>query len=84
MTKSLTTLPCTAQELENALHAICDHDGLWNARIKVYLVNGDNGTETRICLEIEEKEGQRFCGCCANKDCGAKGAIRVVVCNDFK
>lgn len=84
MTKPLISLPCTAQELENALHAACDHDGLWDARIKVYLVNGDNGTETRICLEIEEKEGQRFCGCCANKECGTKGAIRVVVCNDFK
>ena len=84
MTKPLIALPCTARELENALHTACDHDGLWDARIKVYLVNGDNGTETRICLEIEEKEGQRFCGCCANKECGAKGAIRVVVCNDFK
>lgn len=83
MTKPLIALPCTAQELEDALHAVCDY-GLWDARIKVYLVNGDNGTETRICLEIEEKEGQRFCGCCANKECGAKGAIRVVVCNDFK
>lgn len=82
--KPLITLPRTARELENALHAACDHEGLWDERIKVYLVNGDNGTETRICLETEEKEGQRFCGCCANKECEAKGAIRVVVCNDFK
>lgn len=51
MTKPLITLPCTERELENALHAACDHDGLWDARIRVYPVNGDNGTETRICLE---------------------------------
>ena len=31
MTKPLITLPCTAQELENALHAVCDH-GLWDAK----------------------------------------------------
>lgn len=55
VTKPLTTLPCTAQELENALHSVCDH-GLWDGRIKVYLVNGDNGAETRICLEIEERK----------------------------
>ena len=33
MTKSLITLPCTARELENALHAVCDHDGLWGAKV---------------------------------------------------
>ena len=33
MTKPLITLPCMAQELENALHAVCDHDGLWGAKI---------------------------------------------------
>lgn len=33
MTRPLITLPCTAQELENALHAACDHDGLWDAVI---------------------------------------------------
>ena len=33
MTKLLITLPCTAQELENALHAVCDHDGLWDAHV---------------------------------------------------
>jgi len=37
MTKPLITLPCTAQELENALHAACDHDGLWDAKVKVYM-----------------------------------------------
>lgn len=34
MTKPLITLPCTAQELENALHAACDHDGLWGAKVR--------------------------------------------------
>ena len=52
MTKPLIALPCTARELENALHAVCDH-GLWDARIKVYLVNGHNGAETVICLETK-------------------------------
>ena len=33
MTKPLVTLPCTAQELETALHAVCDHDGLWDAKV---------------------------------------------------
>lgn len=59
MTKPLIALPFTAQELENALHAACDHDGLWDGRIKVYLVNGDSGTETRIYLETEtEAKGE--------------------------
>ena len=35
MTKPLIALPCTAQELENALHAVCDHDGLWNSKIYI-------------------------------------------------
>jgi len=35
MPTTLITLPCTAQELENALHAHCDHDGLWGAKIVV-------------------------------------------------
>lgn len=33
MTKPLITLPCTAQELENALHAACDHRGLWDGKV---------------------------------------------------
>ena len=35
MAKPLITLPCTAQELENALHATCDHEGLWDERVHV-------------------------------------------------
>ena len=38
MTKPLITLPCTAQELENALHAACDHDGLWDAKVRPVFV----------------------------------------------
>ena len=47
MTKPLITLPCTARELENALHAACDHDGLWDASIRVVLVKpqGDHYLE---------------------------------------
>jgi hypothetical protein len=35
MTKPLITLPCTAQELENAIHAVCYHDGLWDAKVRI-------------------------------------------------
>lgn len=34
MTKPLIALPCTARELEDALHAACDHDGLWDAKVE--------------------------------------------------
>ena len=83
MTKPLITLPCTAQELENALHAACDHDGLWDAKIRPVFVK-PQGYYYLEFYDIEEKESQRFCGCCANKECGAKGATRVVVCDNFK
>ena len=39
MTKPLIALPCTAQELENALHAVCDHDGLWGERVQITIDN---------------------------------------------
>ena len=32
---TLVNLPCTARQLESALHAICDHDGLWGARVRI-------------------------------------------------
>lgn len=35
MIKPLITLPCTAQELESALHAACDHDGAWEGNVKL-------------------------------------------------
>lgn len=29
----IARLPCTARELETALHAVCDHGGLWDAEV---------------------------------------------------
>lgn len=29
----LVPLPCTASELESALHVACDHHGLWGAHV---------------------------------------------------
>lgn len=96
MTKPLITLPCTARELENSLHAVCDHDGLWDAKVcteDVFVPLSDapsyagaltHKRVTRLVIETETKEHQRLCGCCANKECGAKGTSRVVVCNNFK
>ena len=52
MTKSLITLPCTAQELENALHAVCDHDGLWDAKVHVVCSLNDRFPH-RLELKIE-------------------------------
>ena len=48
MTKPLITLPCTAQELENALHAVCDQ-GLWDAKVYADII------DERLVIEIEEK-----------------------------
>lgn len=33
MPKPLIALPCTARELEDALHRVCDHEGTWDAKI---------------------------------------------------
>ena len=33
MPRTLVTLPCTARELEAALHAYCDHHGAWDATV---------------------------------------------------
>ena len=54
MTKPLITLPCTAQELENALHAACDHDGLWGAKVHVVCSLNDRFPH-RLELKIETK-----------------------------
>ena len=50
MTKPLITLPCTARELEAALHKVCDHGGLWDAKVyeaygRIFLVT--NKSETK-------------------------------------
>ena len=34
MTLPIIKLPCTAQELEGALHAVCDHEGLWECEVR--------------------------------------------------
>ena len=53
MTKTLVALPCTARELENALHAVCDHDGLWDAKVWAYLY--DNRCELKIEARAKTK-----------------------------
>ena len=37
MTTTLIALPCTARELENALHAVCDHGGLWGGDVRIVI-----------------------------------------------
>lgn len=54
MTKPLITLPCTAQELENALHAVCDHDGLWDGKV-VYRISQDLTVPWDLVIETEMK-----------------------------
>ena len=54
MTKPLIALPCTAQELENALHAACDHDGLWDAKV-VYHISLDPTIAWGLVIETEAK-----------------------------
>lgn len=51
MTKPLIDLPCTAQELERALHAVCDHDGLWEKKVYADIC------DERLIIETE-KEGK--------------------------
>lgn len=34
MTRPIIKLPCSAHELESALHAICDHEGLWECEVR--------------------------------------------------
>lgn len=67
MTKPLITLPCTAQELENALHAVCDHHGLWDAKVcsedvfvpisgaPSYVSGITHKRVTRVVIETETK-----------------------------
>ena len=75
MPKYLITFPCTARELEDALHRVCDQ-GLWDGRI---VITKDN----ILCVEVKTESSQ-WCKECANDDCGAQGANRIVICGDFK
>ena len=56
MTKPLISLPCTAQELENALHAACDHDGLWYERVRIVPpCDGRDPYDYTLAIETEAK-----------------------------
>ena len=52
MPKFICNLPCTARQLELALHSICDHGGLWNNRVCLVLKKPENV----YYLEIETQE----------------------------
>lgn len=51
MPKPLIALPCTARELEDALHRVCDQ-GLWDGRIRV-VPPRDGRDPYNYTLEIE-------------------------------
>lgn len=56
MPTTLITLPCTAQELENALHAVCDHDGLWDERVRIVPPRDErNPYNYTLVIETETK-----------------------------
>ena len=52
--KSIIALPCTARELEAALHAACDHDGRWDAEINFAYARRD-GKLLELQIESETK-----------------------------
>ena len=57
MSAILTTLPCTARELESALHAVCDHHGLWNGRIDT-MCNGSDSGDACVSIVLSEGSGE--------------------------
>lgn len=54
MTNPLIAIPCTARELEDALHRVCDQ-GLWDAKVRVVLVK-PQGYYYLQFYDIETKE----------------------------
>ena len=52
---TLINLPCTARELENALHAICDHHGAWDAEIYYGISGQDLDAAPILRIENETK-----------------------------
>lgn len=50
MTKTVVSLPCTAQKLETALHSVCDHDGTWDS--EVVLLPPTSDSPARIALAV--------------------------------
>ena len=60
MTKPLITLPCTARQLEDALHAYCDHNGAWDAKMRPVWVKRQGYYFLEFYdIEIEKKEGAK-------------------------
>lgn len=67
MTLPIIKLPCTAQELESALHAVCDHDGLWECEVRYdyyeksvvveVKMNGETGGASHRSRNGEPKAG---------------------------
>ena len=59
MTKPLIALPCTARELEAALHKVCDHGGMWDANVRLVLKQPEHvwylEVETETKGEIHEQ-----------------------------
>ena len=54
MPKPIIAFPCTAQELESALHRVCDHDGLWQHECRLVLDKNRNV----FYIEIETEGGK--------------------------
>lgn len=53
---TLINLPCTARQLESALHAICDHDGLWDAKVRIVPPrDGRDPYNYTLAIETETK-----------------------------
>lgn len=59
MSAALITLPCTARQLEAALHSYCDHHGAWDMRIMSDAISsGRSIQDTRITLALSEGSGE--------------------------
>ena len=54
--ENIIDFPCTARELESALHAICDNDG-WDAKIIVGYKTCITGVSTPVLRIEQTKEG---------------------------
>lgn len=64
---TLINLPCTARQLESALHAICDHHGAWDAKVRIeevlvpisdapsYVSGTTHKRAVRLVIETETK-----------------------------
>ena len=55
---TLINLPCTARQLESALHAICDHHGAWDAQI-YYGISGQGLDAVPILRIVIKEEGEQ-------------------------